>query len=375
MKVGLVTTINTNIGDDFIRIGLVGALKAAFPGENFDFITIDKMRPLAALPDGAWLRRLESIESIRRYIQFFLARPFRAVSPSNAFDSCAFVLQCGAPIAFERMGRNAAYAMLWRGLLASHADQGGRVLNFAGGSCFRWIGRDRLELADFDREMLAFMAKTAQHTAVRDDLCRTVFAKAGASVEVIPCSALLAGQVLQPVPPLDAGEYIYFNYMKGGGHYDFGQDIDAGTWQKTIVDLIARLGMRHKVAFLCHSATEGREAEAMGTGIPVFVPTDHADYFRLASKAKAGIFNRMHAAVAHGGLGIPSVAIGNDTRLLMVEHCGLPARFTKDCSTDSLESEIEGLISERTMHRDRLLTLRSSVFDTYVQRFQTFARQ
>ena len=67
------------------------------------------------------------------------------------------------------------------------------------------------------------------------------------------------------------------------------------------------------------------------------------------------------------GMGVPSLAVGTDTRLLMVSSLGLPCFYVKDASVERLENELEGLLRRRSHERDRLLALRSRTWSQYVE--------
>jgi hypothetical protein len=75
----------------------------------------------------------------------------------------------------------------------------------------------------------------------------------------------------------------------------------------------------------------------------------------------------MHASVALAGMGIPSVAIGTDTRLLMVKRLGLPFFPVKEASASALESTVEGLLLRRGEEEERLLALREETWQTYLR--------
>jgi glycosyltransferase involved in cell wall biosynthesis len=78
------------------------------------------------------------------------------------------------------------------------------------------------------------------------------------------------------------------------------------------------------------------------------------------------VCNRLHAAVALASVGIPSVSVGTDTRLLMVAAIGLPYRYVKDVDTELLEDAIETLLEHRNDERDRLLELREWTWSRYI---------
>jgi hypothetical protein len=65
------------------------------------------------------------------------------------------------------------------------------------------------------------------------------------------------------------------------------------------------------------------------------------------------------------GLGIPSVAVCTDTRLLMVDELGLPIHYVKEVDADTLEEETEFLIKNSSSVQHRLLTLQLATWNKY----------
>jgi hypothetical protein len=174
---------------------------------------------------------------------------------------------------------------------------------------------------------------------------------------------MLTGR-LREVPSTN-GEFIVINYMELGGHYDYGQGIDAARWRDSITKVVKRLQRRHQVVMLCHNEQEYELARGFASPADPFLPRDTNELFSILSRAKAGIFNRLHAAVALSGIGIPSVAVGNDTRLGMVEELGLPCHYVEETDSEQLEHEVESLVSDRPRHMERLLAIRDRAYEGY----------
>jgi hypothetical protein len=155
--------------------------------------------------------------------------------------------------------------------------------------------------------------------------------------------------------------------MSGGGHYEWDQGINPSAWRQTIKTLISRLKTRHSVAFLCHNENEYCLAQDLHAMVPCLWPKTPQEYIPLVSGAKLALCNRMHASVALAGLGIPSVAVCTDTRLLMIDAIGLPYLYVKEAEVEHLEDVIENLIVHRRQERERLLALRTDTWNRYVQ--------
>ena len=143
--------------------------------------------------------------------------------------------------------------------------------------------------------------------------------------------------------------------------------MDRSLWRDTVKCLIDRLRTRHQVGFLCHNEAEYYIARNFEPKLPILWPRDQKSYFTQVSRASVALCNRMHASVALASLGIPSVAVGTDTRLLMVEAIGLPCFYVKEANVDRLEQEIEGLLANRPRERERLLALRTDTWNKYLE--------
>ena len=131
--------------------------------------------------------------------------------------------------------------------------------------------------------------------------------------------------------------------------------------------LINRLKRHYKLVFLCHNRVEYRLASELDSTLQRLWPKTVHEYFNIIPKAKAALCNRLHAFVALAGLGIPSVAVGTDTRLLMVQALGLPHVYVKEANASDLEDMLNNQIKHCHREKERLLTLRTETWNRYVQ--------
>lgn len=364
-RIGLITTLDTNIGDDFIRLGIVRLLGDLFRGEGLELVPVNKHRPSTVYP--SWhpmhLRRFANAGPLKRAKVGARFDWAAARMGHSRFDGCDLIVQCGAPVVWPSCHECEWALPLWHRVVAPLASRI-PVLNIAAGSCFPW---ERRPTAIEDPRDAAFLRRILGYcrvTTARDTLARDLFASLGADTPFIPCTAFLA----PPREPLPASgrELILVNYMERGGHYDWGQEIDAERWRDTMLLLIRRLSARHRLAFLCHNEKEALLASRLDSGIPRILPRDADAYFKAVSLAKGAVCNRLHASVALAGLGIPSVSVGTDTRLLMVDALGLPNHFVKEATADLIEGELEALIARGPAEEERLLALRRETSDAYL---------
>jgi len=369
MKIGLITTLETNIGDDFIREGICLLLKEIFRKERIEFICVNKHRPYTVYPEWHPIHlrdfagRLPAGRDLaRRASEKLLSR-----LKHSRFDDCDLIVQCGAPVFWPNCHGNEWAEPIWHEVI-SRLSERIPVLNLAAGACYPWELQPLAVEQSDDAEYIKSILGYCRLTTVRDRLARDICKSLGCEVPLIPCSALLAAR--GSVADIQSSGYILINYMTGGGHYAWGQDIEPDKWEETIRTLINRLRKRHKVAFLCHDEKELVLARGVVSDIPHFLPKTVSEYFACVSQAKFGVFNRMHASVAMAGLGIPSVAICTDTRLLMVAQLGLTTYYVNEVNEDILEEKIESEICLLPAEQDRLLVLQGETWDRYTSVIQ-----
>lgn len=365
IRIGLITTLNTNIGDDFIREGICRVLAEVFKGQQIEFISVNKHKPYTIYPVwhpihmGDIADRLPVGQNLVRQSADFL---FSKIGFSR-FDNCDLIVQCGAPVFWPDCHANEWAKPLWKDIIGRLHEKI-PVINLAAGSCYPWERQpDKIEDqrdAQYIRSILGY----CHLTTVRDKLSHNICKSFGYSVPLIPCTAFLAGMGKVARPKVESP--ILINYMVGGGHYEWEQRIDPKGWEKTIETLISRLRKRHNLAFLCHDEKEYRMAGELDSTIPRLFPKTVQEYFDCISEAKFGICNRMHASVGMAGIGVSSVAICTDTRLLMASELGVKTHYVKDVDADMLAEGIEAALNSLPGEQERLLVLQQETWRKYL---------
>ncbi|MFH1221338.1 MAG: polysaccharide pyruvyl transferase family protein [Candidatus Eisenbacteria bacterium] len=368
MRIGLITTIGTNIGDTLIREGICLVLKEVFGGRDLEFVLVNKHAPLTVYPDGHPVRAAV----LARYLPRGRARAASAIERlasklnMSRFDGCDLIVQCGTPVLWPGCHRCEWAVPIWHHVVGRLSERI-PVLNIAAGACYPWE-RQPSEVTDpRDIEYLRAITSYCRTTTVRDRLAHRLFQAMDIEAPLVPCSALLAAG---RNPTANGGDgTVLIDYMHGGGHYDWDQRIDPSAWARTMRNLIERLKHRHNLVFLCHDEKEYGLAKDLDPTLRRMWPKDPQEYFDLVATASGAICNRMHASVALASLGIPSIAVCTDTRLLMVEALGLPCLYVKEATADRLEDLLEHLLARRAQEKARLLALRTETWNRYVEVF------
>lgn len=367
MRIGLITTLKTNIGDNFIREGICSVLDQIFNRECIEYVPVNKHNPFSVYPSWHPIHIHDVLMRLPAFPGRGVARKFiDEVAPKvslSHFDKCDLIVQCGAPVFWPGCHSNEWAKPLWEDIVA-RLYRRIPVVNIAAGSCYPWERQpSRIDLPE-DETYLRAILRYCQLTTVRDCLSQKLCSTLNMDVSLIPCTALLAGE--NKAASIMPSNHILINYMYGGGHYLWDQEIDCCKWENFIKALIKRLAKRHKIAFLCHDEHEYKMSTKLAPELPAFLPRSSREYFNCVSMAKYAILNRMHAAVAMAGIGIPSIAVCTDTRLLMVSQIGLPTHYVKDVDTDIIEEEVEKGILTIKSEQERLLVLRSQTRKEYI---------
>jgi Polysaccharide pyruvyl transferase len=369
VHIGLITTLNRNIGDDFIRDGIVQLMLRVFAGRDVRFVAVNKHTPWSVYPGWhplRWMQTLDGLPRGRRVADWVRSRVSEALYPfgGSRFDRADIIVQCGAPVLWPGCHGSEWASPLWDQVVGRLSDRV-PVLNLAAGSAYAWEDQPQQVSDPRDVAFLSRILSYCRVTTARDELVSRLAGGLGVDVPTIPCSAFLCGRRFGMPNRADDGT-VLFNYMPGAGHFEWGQGIDEREWMETARSLVKRLSARHRVAFICHDMREYAAAERVNPDLPRFMPRTPEEYFSLVRASKAAVCNRLHAAVALASVGIPSVSVGTDTRLLMVAAIGLPYRYVKDVDAESLEDTIETLLVRRNDERDRLLELREWTWSRYI---------
>jgi hypothetical protein len=362
MKIGLITTLDTNIGDDFIREGICRVLAHVFSGRELEFVPINKHQPFTVFPLSHPARLAKALRIPAGGRLAGAAADLLARTGRSRFDDCDLIVQCGAPVLWPGCSKCEWAGPIWYSVIG-RLHKKIPVLNLAAGSCYPWEDQPESIGNPADAHFLKTIGSYCAVTTARDALAKKLFASVGVDAEFLPCTAFLAGGTGRV--PGEYRDFILVNYMPGGGHYDWGQKIDPSSWDMTVSALVSNLKKKHKVAMLCHNEAEMRAAASFAPDLPLILPKTPEEYFSLVAGAKAAVCNRLHASVGMAGIGIPSVAIGTDTRLLMVEAIGVPALYVRDATLERIEEKLNALLANREAEARRLLALRERVWAQY----------
>lgn len=365
MKIGIITTLDHNIGDDFIRKGIINLLEEKYKGSKLNYVLINKHLPFTIYPKWhpinslSFLKKIKGGTRLKNLIDKYLIK-----IPFTKFNDCDLIIQSGAPVYWNDCYLCEWNIPIWQNVI-DRLHKKIPVLNVAAGSCYPYEQQPAEISNNNDIEYITHISDICKITTTRDRLANTLLNSLGKTNTKIPCTAFLA---FNAEATLDDDHFILVNYMKGGGHFDWKQEIDAAKWELIFKETVIEIKKTSKVAFICHNEAEKLLASDLNLGIDIFYPKNLDEYISIIRRCKFAINNRLHASVAMAGIGIPSIAIGTDTRLFMVDELSLPTYYVKEIkdSKQLIEKSLE-LLEKRFEYKNRLLTLKNEVKTKYIK--------
>jgi hypothetical protein len=363
IRVAILSTIATNIGDEFIRDGVICLLRSTWGDTNFDFRVFNKHRPWTFFP--RW-HPVQGAAVLNATFGRFWRRYANAASRvgKSFFDNADLIVQSGTPVIWKDVEYTSEWNIsFWRNI-APRVARTKPLLNIGGGSCYPWHAQPDT-LSGKDRGFAQHMVRTAMLTTTRESLAAKLLSEAaGVDIPALSCPALLAGQT--HVAPDLGGSTFILNFMPRAGHFDELRQINPESWQTSFSEAVRHLEARFNLVFLCHNATELQAARTLWPKHRAIFPQTTRDYFEAVKGAYGGLVNRLHAAVGLAGLGIPSIAVGTDTRMLMTKQIGIETLFAPDVTGTILVQHLKSLLERRDEISVALLRMREETLSNYI---------
>jgi hypothetical protein len=359
-KLSVITTLNHNIGDDFVREGIIYLFKSL--GNELSIECIHKHSPITNYYSFSSIKNL----NISNYL-YPLAKYFKL---NNRIADSNIIIQSGAPIYWCNNDidihccTNEWYGPLIRD---SREDIKSKLfLNIAGGSCqpYHSSGQELIQCSKC-RSYIAELYDASDLTLLRDSLAKDMLNISGRDATVLPCTSIFARDVFGIVP--GDSEYIVLNYMENAGHYVFNQDIDKILWEQQFISMAHKVSKMGRVIISCHSKNEENWAKRNLPNFERFlVPNDHEEFIKFYSHAKWGVLNRVHGAFMMASFGKPAVIIGNDSRARMISMLNLESHYVGDLSEESIDNIIENVRARSSSYIDESIEIRERTLISYL---------
>ncbi|MEQ1749203.1 MAG: polysaccharide pyruvyl transferase family protein [Prosthecobacter sp.] len=364
-KVCVISTLNHNVGDDFVRAGILSLLHEVL-GE-IEVQTIHKHFP-ATVRGGIWTR----IDTLTRGLSDRFSWRTRLSRIADRLPmhprtdlalSSDLIVQSGAPVYWLNNYSKCAHTEWFRPVIERRwlrLKERVPLLNLGAGSCQSW-GSLGVEISE-DTECRTYIdqfTRWCSLTTVRDALAQRIVRECGHEVPLLPCPSIFAPDATG-VQPKD-GEYVALNYMPNGGHYELdGRSAELGRrWEKVFCEEARLLAGQQRCLMICHDQKELEQAAHLLPDIPRFFSTEWQDYLDAYSRCCFAVVNRVHGAVVTAAMGKSVLLTGNDSRLLTAaEVPGITVLPVPEAVT-SLRTEVQGLSA-----RTRIVCPRSFIEET-----------
>ncbi|WP_152415473.1 hypothetical protein [Caenispirillum salinarum] len=365
-----------------MALGAEAVAREAF-GEDVRIAHFEQHHPFSVYPEGHWTRWIDKLRHDRlMWLRRRLAREdvyqkMWAQTQPLEFD---LAVACGGPNLVSGAAATPQMRLLMHHFNGAFAFRGTPVLDAAVGSGFP-LERIPERLSPEDEAFYKTSTGITRAITVREhDACR-LYGTIGVEAPVIPCIAIGSGRFFQRFrdeadrsgTPRDERPII-INFQAKGSNTDWDQGVDPAAWMDLVRGVVADLRADgQRVELLCHSLYERKLARQLAPDLPIHFPQTEEEYGHIIANAKVGFVSRIHAGVALAGIGVPSLVVGNDTRIGTTAEMGLPSYFTKKLDRDTVVAEIRRLVSSADAERERLLALRESVIKRYAEVFATCA--
>ena len=363
-KIAIITTIKHNIGDDFVREGIIFLLREYF-GE-IECYNIHKHIPETVRKGFSGIRN-KKINSILSKLPS--PKIFDKILSSN------ILIQSGAPVFWCHHKTHCADNEWYQPLITHRylkIKNKTPFLNIGAGTCQQYNSDENefLKCAKC-RKYINELTKLTKITIVRDKLAKKLLNKMGIEVKLLPCPSIFAANNLKISP--QKPEYVCLNYMPIGGHYDFAKNIDSKRWEKIFRSFYNHIKNKYRCIFVCHDQKELKVVKNIDANARTFFSKNHKDYLKLYSRAKCGIINRVHAGFAIANFGRPSFIIGNDSRVKMVEEIKLSHELVYNITVEKLICEFNKLLLRKT-YKEEFENIKKMAYEQYLQFLQKIDR-
>lgn len=361
-----------------MAVGIEAALRVAF-GKNLLIEHFEQHNHFEVYPNGHWLRVMHKAPHGRLdWVRSCLNTPtFR----NRTWSQCLplkfnLAVACGGPNIVPGGHLSPELGLMLHHLNGAFHYRGVPLIDAGVGACFPWERiPDRLEdpaARAFYTTALGYVARMTVRDVVAEKLVRDL----GFEPALMPCCAIGSGRVFGQAK-LTGGEakrFVAINFQRVGASNDWGQNVDANKWMRTMQAVIADVEKRHPIMILAHDAHEFKLAAQLAPHVKRVLPRTTIEYAQSIATIKAGIVSRIHAAIPLAGIGVPSVVVGTDTRMSTIDQFGLPTRFVKLANAEWIINQLESLISRAENERQRLIEMRESTLRSYAELFHINAR-
>lgn len=364
MRIGIITTVKHNIGDDYIREGILFLIKKLYNTKYIEFELIHKHSPVTVRKGFEGIRK----HSIGKFLDALVPQSFSV----DKICDVDVVIQSGAPFYWCHDESHCADNEWYKPLIIkrySKIKDRVPLINLAVGSCQKYHVLDsQLMFCPKCIDYIKHMFSLSNVTTLRDKFAKKILGNIGLDAPVIPCSSIFAIDNLGIKPK--EKEYVVFNYMGNGGHFDLGQKLEGQRWGRIFKEFYYSVKDKERHIFVCHSSEEVELVKRLDAKAEYFYSKTYKDYLEIYSKAKFGILNRIHAAFPLASLGGPSFLVGSDTRARMADEIKIENMFVNDVTAEILHEKYDQLAMSYGKYYADFVKIKEKALEQYMSFLQ-----
>ena len=359
MKISIITTVNHNVGDDFVREGIIFLLKKVLPDKIIDFQVIHKHCPISSRYGFESFRRNRFWDKIDKIIPLEMTR--------DRVLEADLLVQSGAPVYWYHGASSQCVDNEWFSPLIRRRYKRFNpkipFINLAAGSCQCYYSDgSEIKQSDANINYIQELHSLSAVTTVRDTLAKTMLNYIGLDAPVIPCSSIFARDNLNIEKHMP--EFVALNFMENGAHYSFEQNIDGTKWFYDFQKFYEYIRTKENCVFVCHNKHEINYAKMIDNNAQIFYSNNYVEYVEFYSKAKFGIVNRVHGAFMLASFGKPSFVIGTDSRAVMAQEIGLRHEFVSKVDVERLILEYQ-LLKQDHQYEECFEVIKAKALNDY----------
>jgi hypothetical protein len=368
MRITFITTIDYNVGDDFVREGLKYLIKSVLHNEELFFENIHKHSPITVRNGFEWFKNLKlskftfPSQKLDRLLPLWISR--------DKILETDLLIQSGAPVYWchKDFGSHCSENEWYETLIKRRfkKNRKAKLINIGAGTCqsYNSDGSEFLECTN-DVKYIKEFYNLSSLTTVRDKLAKKVLNNLGLKPVLLPCPSIFAIDEYK----MNAKEkkYVIINFMNLGGHFSFGKKIESEKWYNELLKVYKELKRKEEILFVCHNKNEIEDAIKIDKNANIFFSKNFLDYMKIYSQGKFGIMNRVHGAFLMASYGTPSVIIGNDSRARMSEEIGLDNIFVNDVDADFILKRYNKHINNPDYYSNKFREIKEIALSQYIQ--------
>lgn len=325
MKCAVVTTLNHNPGDDFVRYGIYYLLRSLLGKSEIKEIH----------KHDATTKRAETQKII---------------------DWADIVIIAGTPCywyvaEYEHSGTSEWSTPIWRQKLLNSNK---KVLNLGAGSYYPYHSDGSASLSskpwcDFIRAI----THKCSTTVVRDIVAYNLVKGFSDKISMASCPAAWVMEYFK----LSSGKDILTgSFQNIAGHYPMGQEINVDAFRRYFRQLMYELARQHKIVIVSHSKSDFDTATGLLPNLKHHLITDRRKALEIYSRSKLYVGTRVHGAYSVISAGSPAILFSSDTRSRMMDIYNMPRYFVNDLPPfENIISQINTLMGSNTVDRIRAI--------------------